>query len=222
MKQRSWITRAIALTAAVCLTIAQAPDSAAQASGGTAAPKMSQVMRVYDATLSYPPPMWVKSQDDLLNASSVYPEQNKNVFVQEQIQRKETLANWTQMLKVVGNQTSDAQKIGVPGAMTGSVSNYRAACGADKVALHIFRQDAATAVFLVMCGNTPNGPKNIGYGDGVGEISVGRIFVVKNTIIQVLYSWRGPKFDIANPATYPVAVETLTRATALLETAEAH
>lgn len=206
---------AFALWAVIGLTVAQGSTAAAQAP-----PQMSQVIHVYDATLSYPVPLWVKTQADL-NSSSVYPEQNKNVFVQEQIRKTQTLANWTEMLKVVGNQTPDAQKIGVRGAIEGSVSSYRGACEKDKVALRIFRQDAATALFVVLCGNTPKGPKNIGYGDGVGEISVTRVFLVKNTIVQVLYSWRGPKFDIENPATYPVPTTTITRALSLLETAEA-
>ena len=209
------ITRALALWAVVGLATAQASIAAAQAP-----PQMSQVIRVYDATLSYPVPLWAKTQADL-NSSSVYPEQNKNVFVQEQIRKTQTLANWTEMLKVVGNQTADAQKIGVRGAIEGSVSSYRDACEKDTVALRIYRQDAATALFAVLCGNTPNGPKNIGYGNGVGEISVTRVFVVKNTIVQVLYSWRGPKFDIEKPATYPVPTSTITHALSLLETAEA-
>lgn len=215
MMQGLRLTRALALRAVVGLALAQAPTAAAQAP-----PRMSQVIRVYDATLSYPVPLWVKSQADL-DSSSIYPQQNKNVFVQEQIRKTQTLANWTEMLKIVGNQTADAHKIGVRGAIEGSISSYRAACEKDKVALRIYRQDAATALFAVLCGNTPNGPRNIGYGDGVGEISVTRIFIVKNTIVQLLYSWRGAKFDIAKPATYPVPTTTITRVLSLLETAEA-
>ena len=218
----TWITKALALAATACLTISQASNSAAQSPGGTAAAKMSQVIRVYDATLSYPAPLWVKSQEDMLKASSVFPQQNKNVFIQEQIKKTETLANWTEMLKVIGVQTAEAQAIGVRRAIDRSVSDYRGACEKDKLALQIIRQDATSAVFSVLCGNTPNAPKAFGYGDGVGEIAVARLFIVKNTIVQVQYSWRGPKFDIKNQATWPVAASTLTRATALLETAEAH
>jgi hypothetical protein len=218
----TWITKAIALAAAVCLTLAQAPHSEAQNAGGPAAPKLTQLIRVFDATLDYPPPLWVTSQESLLKESAVYPQQNKNVFIQEQIRKTETLANWTEMLKVIGTQTPEAQKIGVRHAVDLSISSYRGACEKDKLALQILRQEAASALFAVLCGNTPNAPRSIGYGDGVGEISVSRLFIVKDTVVQVQYSWRGAKFDIKNQATWPVPASTVTRATALLETAGAH
>jgi len=217
-----WITKAIALATAVCFTLAPVPRAAAQNAGGIAAPKLTQLIRVFDATLDYPPPLWVTSQESLLKESAVYPQQNRNVFIQEQIKKTETLANWTEMLKVIGTQTPEAQKIGVRRAVDLSISSYRGACEKDKLALQILRQDTASALFAVLCGNTPNAPKSIGYGDGVGEISVSRLFIVKDTVVQVQYSWRGAKFDIKNQATWPVAPSTVTRATALLETARAH
>jgi len=217
-----WITKAIALAAATCLTLAPAPRAAAQNAGGTAAPKLTQLIRVFDATLVYPPPLWITSQESLLKESAVYPQQNRNAFIQEQIKKTETLANWTGMLKVIGTQTPEAQKIGVRRAIDRSVSDYRGACEKGSLALQIVRQDAASALFTVLCGNTPNAPKAFGYGDGVGEISVARLFIVKNTIVQVQYSWRGAKFDIKNQATWPVAASTVARATTLLETAEAY
>jgi len=61
-----WITKAIALAAAICLTLAPAPRTAAQNAGGTAAPKLTQLIRVFDATLVYPPPLWITSQESLL------------------------------------------------------------------------------------------------------------------------------------------------------------
>jgi hypothetical protein len=218
----TWIAKAIALAAATCFTLAPAPRAAAQSAGRTAAPKLTQLIRVFDATVVYPPPLWITSQESLLKESAIYPQQNRNVFIQEQIKKTETLANWTEMLKVIGTQTPEAQKIGVRQAMDRSVSDYRGACGKGSLALQIVHQETTSALFTVLCGNTPNAPKAFGYGDGVGEISVARLFIVKNTIVQVQYGWRGTKFDIKKQATWPVAASVVARATTLLETAEAY
>jgi hypothetical protein len=208
----TWI---ITLSAAFCLAIAPARDSAAQS------PKVTQTVRVYDATLIYPPPLWVKSQDDAVNGSEHFREQKGNSFVLEQIKKPETFTNWTEMLKITGVQTPEAQKLGVTRVIALSNDAYLKACSNDNVGQHVFHQDAAGAVYAVFCGNTPNGPRAIGYGDGVGEISVSRLFIVKNTLLTVQYAWRRGKFDHANQATFPVPTATIMHVVELLDSAEA-
>ncbi|MFI5001619.1 MAG: sulfite oxidase heme-binding subunit YedZ [Reyranellales bacterium] len=218
---RSGVVRAASLSAVVCLAMAQARESNGQSAGDAATPRITQTVRVYDATLIYPAPMWVKSQNDAVNGSEVFREQKGNSFVLEQIRKTETFNNWTELLKVTALQTPDAQKIGMTAAIARSNAGYLRACGQDNVGQHVFHQDATSAVFGVFCGNTPRGPTAIGYGDGVGEISVTRLFIVKNTLVMVQYAWRRPKFDHANQATYPVPTPTILRAVDLLDTAQA-
>jgi hypothetical protein len=207
------MTRILTLALAL-LALVQAGDLAAQT------PKVTQTVRVYDATLSYPPPMWVKSPTDALEGSTVHREQKGNFFLMEQIRKTETLATWKEMLKITALQTPEAQRIGIARVIDVSNDGYHKACG-DNFGQHIFRQDAVGAVFGVFCGNTPRGPAAVGYGDGVGEISVNRIFIARNTIVLIQYAWRRGKFDQRNQTTYPVPQATILQAVGLLESASA-
>ncbi len=218
--RETWLIKALSLSAVICLAIGSAREPIAQTANDKPSPKVTQTVRVYDATLIYPPPMWVESEADAADGSEMFRKQDGNSFVLEQIRKTETFANWTEMLKVTGLRTPEAQKIGIARAIAVSNAGYLEACGSDNVGQHIFRQDARSAVFGVFCGNTPKGPAAVGYGDGVGEISVNRLFIVNNTLILVQYAWRRRKFDPGNQATYPVPTPIIMRAVERLETAQ--
>ncbi len=179
--------------------------------------KVTEVVRIYDITLVYPAPLWVRSKDDVMNGSERYREEQGNHFVLEEIPKAETFQTWKQLLKVTGAYTRDAQRIGLHGAVQRSVSSYVAACGKENFGLEIVKEDETSIIFVVACGNTPRGPKEVGYGEGVGEVAVARLFIVKNTIAQVQYSWRGVRFDIKDHAAYPAPVATVMGVASLFE-----
>ncbi|MBS0521512.1 MAG: hypothetical protein JSR90_22635, partial [Proteobacteria bacterium] len=140
-------------------------------------------------------------------------------FLLEEIPKAETFQTWKQMLKVTGAHTREAQKIGLHGAVERSIGGYLGACEENAFGLEVLSQDESSVIFVVACGNTPKGPADIGYGDGVGEVAVARLFIVKDTIVQVQYSWRGAKFGLADRNAYPVPIATLMQTASLLETA---
>ncbi|SKA10010.1 hypothetical protein SAMN02745126_03501 [Enhydrobacter aerosaccus] len=190
----------------------------AQQPADTASPKVTQVVHVYDVTLVYPPPLWISSKDDVTAASERYREEGSNTFLLEEIPKTETLQTWKQMLKVTGTYRRDAQSIGLDGAVEQSVSGYLGACEENGFGLEVLKQEPTSVIFIVACGNTPKGPTAVGYGEGVGEVAVARLFLVENTIVQVQYSWRGRKFDIRDHAAYPVPVATIMGVASQFET----
>lgn len=181
-------------------------------------PRISQVVRIYDLTLTYPPPLWIGPRDDVMSASERYREEHDNSFLLEEIPKAETFRTWKQMLKVTGAYTHEAEKIGLDGAVERSVGGYLRACEDNAFGLEMLGHDAHSIIFVIACGNTPNGPAEVGYGEGIGEVAVARLFIVANTIAQVQYSWRGPKFAITDHDAYPVPLATLMHAASLLET----
>ncbi len=180
--------------------------------------RVTEVVRIYDITLVYPAPLWIRSKNDVMNGSERYREEQSNHFVLEEIPKAETFQTWKQLMKVTGAYMRDAQSIGLHGAVQRSVSSYVAACGKENFGLEIVKEDESSIIFVVACGNTPRGPTAIGYGEGVGEVAVARLFIVKNTIAQVQYSWRGAKFDIKDHASYPAPLSTVMGVASLFET----
>ena len=215
--RETWFMRTLSLFAVVCLLVAPAARSSGQTADGRSNYKVTQTVQVYDALVVYPPPLWVQTEDDAVNGSEVYRNQDGDAFVLEQIRKSQTFANWTEMLKVTGLQSPEVRKIGVPEGIAVANGAYVEACGHDNVGQHVFDQDTTSALFAVFCGNTANGPRAVGYGDGVGEISVNRLFIVKNTLVVVQYAWRSGKFDPADQATFPVPTPTIMRAVELLQ-----
>lgn len=215
---RAWQSRRKVAAMAGCLLclgvmIGQDCESAAQEL------TVTQVVRLYDATVTYPGPMWAATEAERLDAGTSHRQEEKDQIIIEEIRKSETLRNWTQMLKVVGSRLPDAQQMAVHEALDLSLASHLAACDDDDFAVEIFEEHETSVTFVVACGNTPNAPQELGYGDGIGEISVGRLFLVKDTMIQIQYSWRGPEFDYKDPASFPVPLAMVVQAAERLEAA---
>lgn len=210
---------AMALALGAGWAAAPARDAAAQDARDK--PAIRQTVQLYDANLSFPAPLWVETEHDAVEGSEVFREQTGKSFVLEQIRKGETFADWTEMLKVTAVQSPEVRKIDMEAAMNHSSAAYLEACGSDNVGRHVFREGPVDAVFGIFCGNTPHGPAAIGYGDGVGEISVNRVFLVKDTLILVQYAWRRGKFGPSSQGTFPVPTPVIMQAVERLESAQA-
>ena len=68
--------------------------------------KITQTIRLYDGVLSYPPPLWMKSEKDL-GDFKVSRKQEKNSFSFEQIPKKQEFASWTNIYGVYAWQLPD-------------------------------------------------------------------------------------------------------------------
>ncbi|SKA38245.1 hypothetical protein SAMN02745126_06029 [Enhydrobacter aerosaccus] len=180
-----------------------------QTKSGLAGLPMSQTVRVFDAVVIYPVPPWVARSSDPLNANTSFPLQRGNTYSLEQISPKETLQNWTQMLKITGMQSPEVPKLGMRQALGLFTSPYSAACDKGNAGQQLISEDKTTAVVVILCGNTAAGNRTVGYGDGVGEISVAKLFALKNTLVAIQFSWRGRKFSHLDAKSFFVPVATI-------------
>ena len=214
---RTWQTRRKAAALAGCLlclglALGQGRDAMAQE-----VKPPTQTVRLYDTTLTYPSPIWAATEEERLAMGTSQRQEEKDQIVIEEIRKTETLQNWTQMQRVTGARLPDAQQMALHDALDLAVASHLAVCDEDDFAAEVFEQHETSITFVVACGNTPNAPQDLGYGDGIGEISVVRLFLVKDTMVQVQYSWRGPEFDYKDPATFPVPLATVVKAAERLE-----
>ncbi|MEC9344669.1 MAG: hypothetical protein VYB54_00490 [Pseudomonadota bacterium] len=90
-----------------------------------------------------------------------------------------------------------------------AVANYEAIAGKQNFTAKVVARGANFIGLLLLLERTPNAPENLTvYSRDIGQISLMHISVVKDTVVTVYQSWRGPAFDRNKPDTWPVgAVE---------------
>lgn len=166
-------------------------------------------VRIFDAMLVYPAPPWVAEARDRGKASARIPLQRENSSSLEEIPAGETPQTWKRMLKVSGYRAADVPTYTLAQAINLFATPYTSGCDRGNASQQTFRMEDASALVGILCGNTARGKKLAGYGDGVGEVVVAKLFIVGNTIAAVQFSWRGARFDQAKPETFPVPPATI-------------
>jgi len=166
-------------------------------------------LKVFDALLVYPAPPWVAEAPDRSRASARFPLQRDTSYSLEEIPAAETPQTWTRMLKVSGYRAPDVPRFTLPQAVNLFATPYTAGCDRGNASQQLLREEATAGLVGILCGNSARGRKLAGYGDGVGEVVVAKLFIVGATIVAVQFSWRGPKFDQARPETFPVPAATI-------------
>lgn len=63
--------------------------------------KISQVIKLYQGVLKFPPPLWVEKVEDMTNVKN-FQNQQKNMFTLEQIPKDQEFDNWDQLYGVYG------------------------------------------------------------------------------------------------------------------------
>lgn len=175
-------------------------QNAPEISGG------SQI-RLFEAWAQFPYPSWQKT-DNALAESRLSRQQQANTFILAMVPKPESFKKWTQQYTLFGHWNENltlSQFIG------SSIRIFSKPCGPQDLKVRKILRQPESALAVVFCANTPNGPEEFGYGDGVGEVVIFWMGKHKNTFVRVYQYWRGDKFNIADASTWPVSSQRLDR-----------
>jgi hypothetical protein len=176
-------------------------------SGGDAADRY-QVVKVFDAAVRYPPPSWVPDDADaktIAGQSEQFREQQGGQFILEHVPKGETLENWSRMYAIQGLHL-DAQAPDLPLEVFVKLTadTFAKICGGPNILVNVRGRQTDTLTAIFICANSPDGPRELGYGDGVGEVGLFRFIKFEDTLLRVYQEWRGAKFDLGDEASWPV------------------
>lgn len=176
---------------------------------------------LFDAVVRIPPPLWLGSGDPD-SQINVFTEKDRSSFVFEQIPKDQDFSSWAQLYAVRGLLVADtaAYPNALKFAEVSLLKPYEAACGGDNIGVQILESLETRFSAIFLCEDSPNGPPDIGYGPGVGEMQIYRAFKIESTFVEVFLKWRGDAFDRADKTSWPVSEAELNRSTQLLSTVE--
>lgn len=179
--------------------------------------KITHTLNVYEAIVTYPGPVWFVGGDPI-EASEHFRKQNGPEFVIEQIPKGQSFATWTSMYAVRGYHLAARPDLTMEQFIGASLLlPYERSCGRDNIAVQELERHDDRVMLLFTCQNSPGGPGNIGYGDGIGELAIYKAFKVKSTFVEVFQKWRGPAFKSGDTSTWPAPVSSVNRVIALFQ-----
>ncbi len=198
---RNTLTKGLAMAAlSIMLLTSAAAQNGPKISGG------SQI-RLFDAWAQFPYPSWHKT-DNALAESRMSRQQEADTFVLAMVPKAETFAKWTKQYTLVGHWN---ENLTLGKFINTTLRTFRAPCGAENAKVRKIVRQPTSGLAVVFCSNTPNGPKQFGYGEGIGEIVILWMGKHKNTYVKIYQYWRGDKFNVSDPSTWPVTTERLDR-----------
>ena len=177
--------------------------------GAQNAPKISggSQIRLFEAWAQFPYPSWHKS-DNALAESRLSRQQEANTFVLAMVPKNESFKKWTKQYTLYGHWN---ENLTLGKFINSSIHVFRVACGSENVSVRKIVRQPQSGLAVVFCSNSPKGPKEFGYGEGVGEVVILWMGQHKNTFVKVYQYWRGDKFDVNDPSTWPVSTQRLDR-----------
>ncbi len=169
-------------------------------SGQLDAKKYSQALNMFDAKVSYPAPSWQKTTDAFKEIEYSH-QANDNAIILEQIPKGQTFKSWTNLYAVTAQYS---KTIPLSVYVNLSTNAFLVACGKENFETRFLAKNPNAYLFFVFCQNSANGPPHLGYGDGVGEISVMMISKHKDTFVKIYEQWRGKNFSVRDTNSWPV------------------
>ncbi len=181
----------------------------AQTAAAQTAPKITggSQIRLFEAWAQFPYPSWHKT-DNALAESLMSRQQEANTFVLAMVPKSESFKKWTKQYTLFGHWN---ETMTLPNFINSSIHVFRVACGAENMTLRKVVRQPNSGLVVIFCSNSPKGPKQYGYGDGVGEIVVMWMGKHKNTFVKIYQYWRGDSFDVKDPTSWPVSTQRLDR-----------
>ncbi len=164
---------------------------------------LTQSIKIYDAIVEFPPPSWYQGKGPL-DFSEIHQQQNGPRFVMEHIPKGERFENWSRMYTLNGIYIGPQQRVPLENYVSSGIVPYAQACGRQNLYVQGVGRDGNSQTVVIYCQNSPKGSKAIGYGHGVGAISLVRFFSVKHTLLKVSQEWRGKAFLSRDEASWPV------------------
>ena len=202
----SGILRIMAVAAA---TLTFPVTGSAQSAQQLAEPGGSQI-RLGDTWTQFPYPSWQKTNNTLAE-TRLMRQQRGDTLILAMIPKNQKAQEWKNQYTLYGtfNETLTLRQF-----MNSSVGVFLAACGRENFKLRKVLRQPSSAIVVVYCKNSPSGPAEYGYGEGVGEVTLMWIGKHENSFIKVYEQWRGPKFDFADASSWPVSNSILNRSIA--------
>ncbi|NNF76665.1 MAG: hypothetical protein HKN05_01425 [Rhizobiales bacterium] len=173
------------------------------------APKISggSQIRLFDAWAQFPYPSWHKTEN-ALKESRLSRHQQADTFVLAMVPKSETFQKWTKQYTLVGHWN---ENLTLSKFISSSIHTFSKPCGVENVSVRKIIRQPDSGLVVVFCTNSPNGPKQYGYGEGVGEVVILWMGKHKNTFVKIYQYWRGNKFNVADASTWPVTTQRLDR-----------
>lgn len=165
---------------------------------------IAQSIKIYDAVVRFPAPSWYEGRD-FGSIGESHHEQAGPEFVMEFIPKSERFDSWSRMYTLRGTYLAARQPVPLADFVSLGIAPFLKVCGRENLTVQDLMQDAVSRTIVIYCQNSPNGPANIGYGDGVGLIGVARFFKVKDTLLKISQEWRGKAFQTRDQSTWPVS-----------------
>jgi len=170
--------------------------------------KAPQVIKIFEAIVSYPLPSWFKSPISL-DQSEYYKDQKGPSFLLEQIPKGEKFESWSRLYAVHGNIYKDGKNILLDNYAIANFGPLIKACGKENISIQRIHQNKQSQSYVVICRDTPHVPPGSGYGPGIGEVGLFRFLKLDNTFIKVYQEWRGKSLDFSDNTTWPVSQDEL-------------
>jgi len=167
-----------------------------------------QVVTVFDVAVSYPVPVWQKSQDGSQESEHFSNQVGPN-FIAEQIPKGETLENWSMRYVASGVHLPENSKLNIDSFISMSLTPFMRICGQENVSILKLSESPLDATVVIFCTSTPNGTPGSAYGADTGEITVMSLYKVHNTFVKVYHQWRGKSFAVNDNKTWPIRTQTL-------------
>ncbi|MDX5594453.1 hypothetical protein [Pseudovibrio sp. SPO723] len=187
------------------------PGTSVSAEGQDKAPDFIQSIQVYEAVISYPPPMWIKAGEPI-GQSEYFRHQNGPEFIFEQIPKGQKFESWTQLYAVRGDYIKLDQDVSLDAYLSMSLQPFIDICGQENATVQRISESGSSGTFLLICQDTPHAPEGGVYGKGTGEVALFHFAKVNDTFVKVYHEWRGKSFLVQNPETWPVKQDVLVSA----------
>ncbi|MCR4379052.1 MAG: hypothetical protein NUV50_13275 [Rhodospirillales bacterium] len=171
--------------------------------------KVSQVINIFDAIVNYPSPSWQRSIN-IQNEHEFYRNQSGAQFIFEMIPKGEAFEAWSKMLVISGARLPDGTNMDLGLFANSQIAPFAQICARESFSVQTLQASTDAVSVIVYCPDSPNGPKALGYGAGVGEIALIAFRKANRTFIKIAHEWRGPRFVGENQKTWPVDLKVLT------------
>ncbi|MBO6782369.1 MAG: hypothetical protein JJ899_03720 [Alphaproteobacteria bacterium] len=164
-------------------------------------------INVYDAIVTLPQPSWSGTSTDGrpdIEQSRYYKDQKGPQFIFEQIPKDEEFESWTRLYAVFGFHSGRDSNIPLDAFVAASVQQFFNSCGPANVKVDLLHRSRVAVTMIVLCRDSPNGRREIGYGPGIGQVGLFTFARYRNTLLKIYQEWRGSAFELDEPDTWPV------------------
>lgn len=170
--------------------------------------KFTLVINIFEAVVQYPAPSWFTSTQ-VFDQVEIYRKRDGWQFLIEFIPKGESFEAWSKMLALRGYYLPGDKKIPIPVLANPITQMLFKVCGAKNIAYQEVTMTDQEATYVMFCTSSPGGLSQFGYGPDVGEILLKSVRRQDDTYIEIYHEWRGKRFNVDDPQTWPASPDTI-------------